>query len=324
VVPTGAQLWKLSAHGPASLGLSCTETELFLAGTALVERHGRGCAVRPPEELERLLRRAYGAAVPLDRVMSGFRVVAAALGERDLCLAQIAAVQLRMPDLPDQIARGDLEVEDRLIKGAASGEWLARAGWDPAEHPRAGVPPNPGWFAPTDGGEAPSQLAQADEDERAPGEMLDPEAPVRQAQWEAAFATLREIDPANPQLASMTAPGWVLDQADLDALDLAINRAETRRILEKIMPNGAPIGAPGTARDIRELPGGLQAAQDMFGYLRVGGSTSRSDTDIAIVKLPANAGYLTFRPVSRSGDPAIDINLTQRRLIKLHFPPRSQ
>jgi hypothetical protein len=28
---------------------------------------------------------------------------------------------------------------------------LARGDWDPAEHPRAGVPPNPGWFAPTGG-----------------------------------------------------------------------------------------------------------------------------------------------------------------------------
>jgi hypothetical protein len=30
--------------------------------------------------------------------------------------------------------------------------------------------------------------------------MLDPEAPLRQAQWDAAIATLRQIDPANPNL----------------------------------------------------------------------------------------------------------------------------
>ena len=56
------------------------------------------------------------AAVTLHRVMPGFRAVAVALGERNLCPAPIAAVQLRLPDLPDDIARGSLEAEDRLIK----------------------------------------------------------------------------------------------------------------------------------------------------------------------------------------------------------------
>lgn len=264
-VPPGTQLWKLSSHSETSLGLSRTEAGLFLAGIALLELRERGYSVRPPVELERLLRRAYGVAVPLDRVMPGLRVVATALGERNLCLTQIAAVQLRLPDLPDQIARSNLAAEDRLIKSAC-GERFTRGGWDPDEHPRAGVPPNPGWFAPTFAGEAPQQVAQGEEDERAPEATLDPNAPLRQAQWEAAIAALREIDPA-----SMTAPGWVPDQADLVALDLAINRAETRRILDKIMPGGVPVGSPGTGRDIRELPGGLPAAQDVFAYLRVGG-----------------------------------------------------
>lgn len=272
MVPADAQLWKSSAHGAASLGLSCTEAGLFIAGAALVERHERGYAVGPPEELERLLRRAYGAAVPLDRVMPGFRVVAAALGERNLCLAQIAAVQLRMPDLPDQIARGKLAAEDRLIKGAASGEWLARAGWDPAEHPRAGVPPNPGWFAPTDGGEAPQQVAQGEEDERSPEEMLDPQAPVRQAQWEAAIAILREIDPANPQLASITSPGWVPSNQDLAEIKAALTRAAVRRVANFVMPGGNPIGRQGGNIDVRGTQG-----RDARGAGRISISQRRRD-----------------------------------------------
>ncbi len=60
----------------------------------------------------------------------------------DACLASIAAVHLQIPDLPSHAARDDMEAADLLIK---SGDW------NPALHPRAGTPPNPGWFAPTGG-----------------------------------------------------------------------------------------------------------------------------------------------------------------------------
>ncbi len=63
-------------------------------------------------------------------------------------------MQLRVPDLTDFLARTELETEDRLIKFERGGDVLARAGWDPDEHPRTGTPPNPGWFAPTDGSDA--------------------------------------------------------------------------------------------------------------------------------------------------------------------------
>ncbi len=111
-------------------------------------------------------------------------------------------MQLQVPDLPDLLARRGMEAEDLLIKRARGGEdgRFTRTGWDPAEHPRAGVPPNPSWFAPTDGaGGGSTQVAQ-EEDERAPEEMLDRLAPLRQAQSDAAMAALREIDPGNPNL----------------------------------------------------------------------------------------------------------------------------
>ena len=53
--------------------------------------------------------------------------------------------------LTDFLARARLEAEDRLTKFERGGEVLARAGWDPDKHPRVGAPPNPGWFAPTEG-----------------------------------------------------------------------------------------------------------------------------------------------------------------------------
>jgi hypothetical protein len=44
---------------------------------------------------------------------------------------------------------GALVAEDALIKYARDGG--GSTDWNPALHPRTGAPPNPGWFAPTDG-----------------------------------------------------------------------------------------------------------------------------------------------------------------------------
>jgi hypothetical protein len=95
--------------------------------------------------------------------MSGLGTVAAALNAGDRCLACIAAVQLRIRDLPDVSARDRMEAEDALIKYARGEE--PGSEWDPAKHPRTGAPPNAGWFAPTDGSsESPPVRTAANED----------------------------------------------------------------------------------------------------------------------------------------------------------------
>lgn len=113
-----------------------------LGQTPLIERHDQRFAVRERGEIERLLKRAYGTDAAVDRLMSGLATVAHALNANDQCLARIAAVHLRIPDLPDHNARSEMEAEDILIKSVD---------WNPDLHPRAGTPPNPGWFAPTGG-----------------------------------------------------------------------------------------------------------------------------------------------------------------------------
>ena len=76
-----------------------------------------------------------------------------------------------------------------------------------AKHPRTGTPPNPGWFAPVSSeGPAPSAVTATEREGRRPEEELDPLAEVRQAQWEAGIATLRRIDPNNPQLTYFANP----------------------------------------------------------------------------------------------------------------------
>jgi hypothetical protein len=89
---------------------------LFLGRTSLIERQGARFAIRKRTEIERLLSRAYGADLAVDRLLPGLATVTAALNANDPGLARIAAVHLRIPDLPDHAARDRLEAEDVLIK----------------------------------------------------------------------------------------------------------------------------------------------------------------------------------------------------------------
>ena len=137
------KIWRLSENsGDDNLGLTCTEQGLMLGRTALIERRDGRFVVRERSEIEQLLGCAYRSNVVVDRLMPGLATVAAALNANDQALARIAAVHLRIPDLPDQAARDAMKAADVFIKSVD---------WNPALHPRADTPPNPGWFAPTGG-----------------------------------------------------------------------------------------------------------------------------------------------------------------------------
>jgi len=148
--------WRLSEFGPDNLGLACTNDGLVLGRTPLIERRDERFVVRERNEIERLLKKAFPQHTAVDRLMPGLATVASALNASDACLARIAAVHLKIPDLPSLGARRGMEIEDRLIKSVD---------WNPDLHPRTGTPPNPGWFAPTGGsdGDAPIQIAQNDD-----------------------------------------------------------------------------------------------------------------------------------------------------------------
>lgn len=137
-------IWCLGEAGPDNLGLAVSDDGLLLGRTPLVEWRGDRFVVRERDEIERLLQHGYRYLGEADRLMSGLAVVARALNTNDQGLARIAAVHLKIPDLPGPIAREAMETEDRLIK---------YGGWDPEKHPRTGAPPNPGWFASTGGGD---------------------------------------------------------------------------------------------------------------------------------------------------------------------------
>jgi hypothetical protein len=121
--------------------IACTDEGLLLGRTFLIERRGERFVVRARGEIERLLKCAYDGEPPVDRLMSGLARVASALNANDQCLARIAAVHLRMPDLASAAVRDGLAAEDSPIKYARDG---GAANWNPALHPRTGTPPNPG------------------------------------------------------------------------------------------------------------------------------------------------------------------------------------
>jgi hypothetical protein len=160
-------MWRLSEAGPDNLGLACTDDGLFLGGTPLIERHDGRFVVRDRDEIERLLRRGHRYIGEADRLVPGLVAVARALNAGDQCLARIAAVHLKLPDLPNQAARDAMEAEDSLIEYARDGGSID---WNPELHPRTGTPPNPGWFAPTDGNHnddsAPLRVAENDDPTR--------------------------------------------------------------------------------------------------------------------------------------------------------------
>jgi hypothetical protein len=106
----------------------------------------------PPAEIEDDLSRVYGRPIGAAGKLGGLGVVADALTKGQLARAQIATLLLRLPDPPppNADAARRAELEKRL------GESGLLKDWNPDAHPRVGVPPNPGWFAPKGEAEAPS------------------------------------------------------------------------------------------------------------------------------------------------------------------------
>ena len=141
--------WRLSEYTPDNLGLAFTDEGLLLGRTPLIERRGGRFVVREPSDIARLVKYSFPGGVAVDRLMPGLARIASALNANDQAAARIAAVHLHIPDLPGSAARNAMVAEDALIKYAR--DQGGDSDWNPALQPRAGVPPNPGWFASTDG-----------------------------------------------------------------------------------------------------------------------------------------------------------------------------
>ena len=210
------QVWRLNEPGDGNLGLACSDEGLLLGRTPLIERRNGRFAVRERSEIERLLSGAYRAELPMERLMKGLATVASALNANDPVLARIAAVHLRIPDLPSLTARDDMEVADILIKSAD---------WNPALHPRTGVPPNPGWFAPSGTEQSsPARVAQSD----TPGQRTDALPRVRDE------SSIRQSSENIHRIPSLVIPIADNQRQNKQAHDVAVKLKMTKAQAEEL------------------------------------------------------------------------------------------
>ena len=133
-------------------GVSCDADGVFVGSVPLLQPPSVGSpywTARPGADLNKELTARYRLPIDIASKAGALALIAAALNHGDLAMAAIAAVQMQLPDPPSLAKR--TESLDEITHRARE---LTRSGllkfWDPALHPRAGVPPNPGWFAPAD------------------------------------------------------------------------------------------------------------------------------------------------------------------------------
>jgi hypothetical protein len=128
-------------------GASCNAQGVFIGHVPLLEKVDGRWTPRRATELNDELTACYRLTVEIAAKANALSLIAHALNRGDLAMAAIAAVQMQIPD-PPRLAKRQEKPED-IVRRARE---LARSGllkfWDPALHPRAGVPPNPGWFVP--------------------------------------------------------------------------------------------------------------------------------------------------------------------------------
>jgi hypothetical protein len=148
----GLRAFSLSATGDDG-GISCDAQGAFAGGVPLLERANIGGAgnwwtVRPVTELNHELTTRYRLPIDVTTKAGALAIIANALNRGDLAIAAIATVQMQFPN-PPSLAKG-VESADDIMRRASElhRSRLLKANWDPAKHPRAGAPPNPGWFAP--------------------------------------------------------------------------------------------------------------------------------------------------------------------------------
>jgi hypothetical protein len=153
---SGAEVGDLSfarCFGLRPGGIECDANGLRVGGVALLARDAHGAwTTRDERDLDGEHSKRYGLPLDIGRKRGGVGAVAAALTKGELARAQIAALLLRLPDPPASASARFDALEKRRLAGdlAACGLLKADADWD-ERHPRTGAPPNPGWFAPTQG-----------------------------------------------------------------------------------------------------------------------------------------------------------------------------
>jgi hypothetical protein len=150
----GVRTFSLSP-GRDSNGVSCDTNGAFVAGISLLksahlDARTSDWIVRPVAEINEELSARYRLPIDVSPKAGALALIAKALNRSDFAMAAIATVQMQFPDPPPLAQR--VESSDALMRRALElhRSRLLKVHWDPANHPRAGTPPNSGWFAPVE------------------------------------------------------------------------------------------------------------------------------------------------------------------------------
>ncbi len=162
---------------PGTLGLSCSQKGLALAGVPLLRLAEHGFVPRSAEEIARLLSAAYDIDAALTSVSAGLGIVANALNRGDTVRAMIAAAQLKLPVLDWDGAVRIAKAEDALQKYSSNQprDWHGR--WTTGDAGGPAIKPQPVSFRPpTQSTEAPPS-GKPQSDDAAAGEQSAFELP---------------------------------------------------------------------------------------------------------------------------------------------------
>ena len=116
------RLIKAGEPGPDNRGIYCDDDGVFIGPDCALIGTETDCAghtsymLRPRSEIAHLLDAGYRTHLGLDSVLSWLNVIAKALDDGDMALAQIAALQVGLPELLDGAASERMAVADRLLK----------------------------------------------------------------------------------------------------------------------------------------------------------------------------------------------------------------
>jgi hypothetical protein len=142
--------------------ISCDRGGAFLGAIPLLETRGNVWQARPVAALNKESGFLYGVAVDFTSKLDGLAVIASALNDSKIVKAKIAAVQLRLPELPARTPRNRHEVIDVAWKLFDAG--ILSKTWDPERHPRwPSGQSDGGRFRPSDGSSAEQDQSAAHE-----------------------------------------------------------------------------------------------------------------------------------------------------------------
>jgi hypothetical protein len=123
-------------------GISCDDTGAFAGPVPLLTRNLGAWRPRPLSDINADLAAIYGVSIEFKSKISGLVVVARALDRRNVPLAQVAMLQLHLPDPPDlrksaqsdRLARTIVELYGSQLLSTDWAEKVRR--FDPNLHPR--------------------------------------------------------------------------------------------------------------------------------------------------------------------------------------------